>query len=361
MLDGDHDHHTTTGPRVAVISGMAGVGKSALALHVAHGLRERFPDGQLYFNLHGATPGMTPLTPGQALVALLRDLGTEPRRIPEHPDAAAALLRSMLAPTRTLMVLDDAAHAGQVRPLLPAGAGCAVIVTSRSPLTALDGAHRFPLAPLSDEDSAVLLRAVSGRVEGLDGGHPLVELTGRLPLALRIVAARLAARRALTPDALAGQLAATEGRLHHLEYDDLSVRRSLAVAHDALHASERQADRDAALALRRIGALDLPAYGAPLLARLTGTDQRRAEAALDRLVDVALLEETAYGRYAPTTSSATSPARSRRHRTGGRRPTRSPRRSLWRPPRRIPCGSPRRPLRRPPGQPPQRQVRRPQR
>ncbi|MFE2132728.1 BTAD domain-containing putative transcriptional regulator [Streptomyces sp. NPDC059466] len=143
-------------PAVAVISGMAGVGKSALALHVAHGLRERFPDGQLYVNLHGATPGMTPLTPGQALAALLRDLGVEPRRIPELPDAAAALLRSTLAPTRTLMVLDDAAHAAQVRPLLPAGAGCAVIVTSRSPLTALDGAHRFPLAPLSDEDSAAL-------------------------------------------------------------------------------------------------------------------------------------------------------------------------------------------------------------
>ncbi|MFJ7968738.1 BTAD domain-containing putative transcriptional regulator [Streptomyces sp. NPDC096324] len=290
---------TTVLPRVAVISGMAGVGKSALALHVAHGLRERFTDGQLYVNLHGATPGMTPLTAGQALAALLRDLGTEPRRIPEHPDAAAALLRSMLAPTRTLMVLDDAAHAAQVRPLLPAGAGCAVIVTSRSPLTALDGADRFPLAPLTHEDSAVLLRAVSGRQDGLDGDHPLVELTGRLPLALRVVAARLAARRALTPDVLAGQLAATEGRLHHLEYDDLSVRRSLAVAHDALRASEREADRDAALALCRIGALDLPAYGAALVARLTGTDERRAEAALDRLVDVALLEETAYGRYAP--------------------------------------------------------------
>ncbi|WP_405880590.1 tetratricopeptide repeat protein [Streptomyces sp. NBC_01136] len=286
-------------PAVAVISGMAGVGKSALALHVAHGLRERFPDGQLYVNLHGATPGMTPLTPGQALAAMLRDLGAEPRRIPEHPDAAAALLRSTLAPTRTLMVLDDAAHAGQVRPLLPAGAGCAVIVTSRSPLTALDGAHRFPLAPLSDEDSAALLRAVSGRVDGLDGGHALVELTGRLPLALRVVAARLAARRALTPDVLAGQLTATEGRLHHLEYDDLSVRRSLAVAHDALRASEREADRDAALALRSIGALDLPVYGAPLLARLSGIAEHRTEAALDRLVDVALLEETAYGRYAP--------------------------------------------------------------
>ncbi|MFJ3308649.1 BTAD domain-containing putative transcriptional regulator [Streptomyces sp. NPDC086549] len=296
--------HTLVDPRtpavavITVITGMAGVGKSALALHAAHELRERFPDGQLYVNLHGATPGVSPLAPAQALTALLRDLGAEPRSIPEHPDAAAALLRSMLAPTRTLMVLDDAANAAQVRPLLPAGAGCAVIVTSRSPLTALDGARRFPLGPLTGEDSAALLRAVSGR-DGLDAGHPLVDLTGRLPLALRVVAARLAARRALTPDVLAGQLAATEGRLHHLEYDDLSVRRSLAVAHDALAAAEREADRDAALALRRIGALDLPAYGAPLLARLTGTDERRAEAALDRLVDVALLEETAYGRYAP--------------------------------------------------------------
>ncbi|GAB2862829.1 BTAD domain-containing putative transcriptional regulator [Streptomyces deserti] len=289
---------------IAVISGMAGVGKSALALHVAHGLAERFPDGQLYINLHGATPGMAPLTSGQALTALLRDLGVEPCRIPEHPDAAGALLRSLLAPTRTLLVLDDAANAAQVRPLLPGGSGCAVIVTSRSPLTALDGAARFPLVPLTDEESAALLRAASGRgdldgLAGLDAAHPLVELTGRLPLALRVVAARLAARRALTPDVLAGQLAATEGRLQHLEYDDLSVRRSLAVAHDALAASDRAADRDAALVLRRIGALDLPTYGAPLLARLAGTDVRRAEAALDRLVDVALLEETAYGRYAP--------------------------------------------------------------
>ncbi|WP_236067929.1 tetratricopeptide repeat protein, partial [Streptomyces brasiliscabiei] len=283
----------------AVISGMAGVGKSALALHLAHDLADHFPDGQLYINLHGATPGMTPLAPAQALAALLRDLGTAPRRVPEHPDAAAALLRSTLAPTRTLMVLDDAANAAQVRPLLPAGPGCAVIVTSRSPLTALDGAHRLPLAPLSDDESAALLRAASGRAAGLDAAHPLVELTGRLPLALRVVAARLAARRALTPDALAGQLAATEGRLRHLEYDDLSVRRSLAVAHEALRASDREADRDAAHALGRIGALDLPAYGAPLLARLTGTDEFRAEAALDRLVDVALLEETTYGRYVP--------------------------------------------------------------
>ncbi|WP_435283836.1 BTAD domain-containing putative transcriptional regulator [Streptomyces koelreuteriae] len=301
---------TTPGPHpTAVLSGMAGVGKSALALHVAHEVAARFPDGQLCLNLHGATPGMTPLTPGQALTALLRDLGIEPCRVPEHPDAASALLRSLLAPTRTLLVLDDAASAAQVRPLLPGGARCGVIVTSRSPLTALDGVTRFPLAPLTDEESAELLRRASGRAEPyppqgsepgiLDARHPLVALTGRLPLALRVVAARLAARQALTPDVLAGQLAAADERLHHLEYDDLSVRRSLAVAHDALAASEREADRDAALALCRVGALDLPTYGVPLLARLIGTGERRAEAALDRLVDVALLEETAYGRYEP--------------------------------------------------------------
>ncbi|WP_432155982.1 BTAD domain-containing putative transcriptional regulator [Streptomyces sp. bgisy153] len=283
-------------PRVAVVSGMAGVGKSALALRVAHTLRERFPDGQLYLDLQGATPGTIPLPVDQALASLLRDLGTEPHRIPERHEARSALLRTLLAPTRTLILLDDAAHAAQVRPLLPAGPGCAVLVTSRSPLTVLDGAHRFPLAPLSPQESAALLRAVSGRT-GLDASHPLVDLTGRLPLALRVVAARLAARRALTPDVLAGQLATTDGRLSRLEYDDLSVRRSLAVTRDALAASDREADRDAALVLSRIGALDQPAYGTSLLARLTGIDEHRAEAALDRLVDVALLEETTYGRY----------------------------------------------------------------
>ncbi|MEV0444525.1 BTAD domain-containing putative transcriptional regulator [Streptomyces spectabilis] len=285
-------------PPVVVISGMAGVGKSALALHVAHGLRERFPDGQLYVNLHGATPGVAPLTPGQALAALLRDLGAEARHAPQDPDAAAALLRSLLAPTRTLLVLDGAASAAQVRPLLPGGPGCGTLVTSRSPLAALDGAARFPLPPLSADASTALLRAASGRAD-LGAGHPLVRLTGRLPLALRIVAARLAARRALTPDALAGLLTDCEGRLRHLEYDDLSVRRSLDVALEALRTSERESDRDAARALGVIGALDLPAYGAPLLARLLPAPRCRAQAALDRLVDVALLEETAYGRYAP--------------------------------------------------------------
>ncbi|MGA5252778.1 BTAD domain-containing putative transcriptional regulator [Streptomyces pseudogriseolus] len=288
----------TTTPLV-VLSGTVGVGKSALALHVAHTLEERFSNGRLYLNLRGADPGSAaPLTAGQALAALLRDLGVPSGAVPEHPDAASALLRSLLAPTRTLLVLDDAVSAAQVRPLLPVGPGCGVVVTSRSPLTALDGAARFPLAPLSDEESAALLRAASGR-DGITAGHPLVALTGRLPLALRVVAARLAARRALTPDALATQLAAADSRLDLLDYDDLGVRRSLDAAFNALTASERRGDRDAALALRHIGALDLPSYDVPSLARLTGVDEARAEAALERLAEVALLEETAYGRFVP--------------------------------------------------------------
>ncbi|MFC9326724.1 BTAD domain-containing putative transcriptional regulator [Kitasatospora sp. NPDC057015] len=299
--------HTALGgsdgkPAVAVVSGMAGVGKTGLALQVARTLREQFPDGQLFLNLHGATPGMVPLEPLQALGVLLRGLGVEPRLIPGDAESAAALLRSTLDATRTLIVLDDAGSAAQVRPLLPAEPGCAVLVTSRPPLAALDGATHIPLAPLTAAESTALIASASGREPG-EGDCPavrrLVELCGQLPLALRVVAARLAVRRALTADALVELLTDEERRLDQLEYDDLSVRRSLAVAHDALLTSEREDDRDAALALRRIGALDLAEYGVPLLARLMDGEEDRAAAALERLVDVALLEETEFGHYAP--------------------------------------------------------------
>ncbi|WP_371481837.1 BTAD domain-containing putative transcriptional regulator [Kitasatospora sp. NBC_00315] len=289
-------------PAVVVVSGMAGVGKTGLALHVSRSLREGFPDGQLFLNLHGATPGMAPLGPIQALGALLRGLGVEPRLIPADADGASALLRSTLDATRTLIVLDDAASAAQVRPLLPAEPGCAVLVTSRPPLAALDGAVSVPLAPLTADESTALIASASGRgpARGDEAAvRRLVELCGQLPLALRVVAARLAVRRALSAQSLVELLTDQERRLDQLEYDDLSVRRSLAVAHDALLTSERGDDRDAALALRRIGAVDLAEYGVPLLARLMDTGEARAAAALDRLVDVALLEETDFGHYAP--------------------------------------------------------------
>ncbi|KOG12074.1 MULTISPECIES: AfsR/SARP family transcriptional regulator [Streptomyces] len=285
---------------VAVVSGMAGVGKTGLALHAADGLRAAFPDGQLFLNLHGATPGIPPLDPAQALTALLCGLGVAARSLPSDVQAASALLRSVLAGTRTLLVLDDAASAGQVRPLLPAAPGCAVLITSRLPLGTLDPALHTPLALLSSAEGAQLLARASGRTWTAaddDAVGELVALCGRLPLALRVTAARLATRRVLTARNLVDRLAAQEQRLDHFDLDDLSVRRSLGVAYAALRASDAPRDRNAGLALLRIGALDLPTYPTFLVARLMGTGEREAEEALDRLVEVALLEDVSDGRY----------------------------------------------------------------
>ncbi|MGW6545552.1 NB-ARC domain-containing protein [Streptomyces massasporeus] len=281
---------------------MPGVGKTGLALHVAEQLRPAFPDGQLYLNLHGATPGMAPLAPAEALAALLRGLGVDTRRDPGDVAAGAALLRSALASTRTLLVLDDAASVAQVRPLLPAGAGCAVLLTSRRPLATLGAAVHVRLDPLPPGDSALLLERTAGRTWGASDAEPvarLVELCGHLPLALRICAARLRSRAALPVEKLVERLARLEDRLDHLELEDLSVRRSLMAAHEALSGSGDPRDGAAAETLALIGALDLPEYGAPLLAAATNSRERDAEQALDRLVEVALLQETGWGRYAP--------------------------------------------------------------
>ncbi|TQF06964.1 tetratricopeptide repeat protein [Kitasatospora acidiphila] len=238
---------------------------------------------------------------------LLRGLGVDAAAVPEDPDAAAALLRTTLAGTRTLLVLDDAAGLTQVRPLLPSGPGCGVLVTCRSPLLALDGATHIRLATLTEAESVTLVALASGRctedrevvpLEQADLAR-LTRLCGRLPLALRIVAARLAARDALPVSSLVGQLTAHEDRLDQLELDDLSVRQSLLMAYESLRASGRRLDRRAADALVAVGALDLPEYSAPLLAGVLESSEAQAGAALDRLVDVALLDEVRLDRFVP--------------------------------------------------------------
>ena len=287
---------------LGVISGMAGVGKTALALRVAESVRKEFPDGQFFVNLRGATPGLPPLPPLQAITMLLTDLGVGAARIPEETDAAAALLRSRLADTRSLLVLDDVASAAHVQPLLPAGDGCAALITSRSALATLDTAAHVRLTPLTTAESLALLRRASHRPSAeIDtaAGTQLVELCGRLPLALRIATARLSARTALPLEHLVAQLTSRSDRLDHLELDNLSMRQSLAVAYDSLKASERRTDRDSADALRRLGALDVPEYSVPLLAQLMDVDHHRADTALNRLAEVALVDEIRLGRYAP--------------------------------------------------------------
>ncbi|MFD7730605.1 BTAD domain-containing putative transcriptional regulator [Kitasatospora phosalacinea] len=294
-------------PAVAVVSGMAGIGKSALAVHCADALRTDFPDGQLFLNLRGATPGLSPLRAHAALTALLHGLGAPPETVPADSDSAAALLRTTLTGTRTLLVLDDAADTAQVRPLLPAAPGCAVLVTSRSPMHTLDPALHLRLDPLSEHDGIALVERTAGRatadrsvvaIEQADLAR-LVRLCGRLPLALRIVGARLAARRTLPVRGLVGRLEEHEDRLDELELDDLSIRQSLALTYDSLRASTRRPDLRAADALAAIGAIDLPDYSAPLLAAVLQITPAQAGAALDRLVEAALLDEPRPDRYSP--------------------------------------------------------------
>ncbi|MCX4750511.1 tetratricopeptide repeat protein [Kitasatospora sp. NBC_01287] len=297
------EHLTSAGeePAVAVVSGMAGVGKSALAARLGRSLAAHFPDGQLYLDLRGSTAGATSPTPAEALARLLTALGSDPQHIPEDPDAASARLRSALHGTRTLLVLDDAGSAALVRLLLPATPGCAVLITSRSPLATLDGTLRLSLAPLTESEALALITKVVGaeRVAADESAaRRILELCGRLPLALRVVAARLVARPSLSLRVLGGQLADETHRLDHLEYDDLSVRGSLTIAHRALTSSADPVERRAALALRRLGGIALIEYEAPVVARLLDCSVPEAEAALGRLVEVALVEEVQPGRYA---------------------------------------------------------------
>jgi DNA-binding SARP family transcriptional activator len=196
FLDALVPGHPPAGPAaLSVVSGPQGVGKTALAVRWGHRMRRHFPDGQLYADL-GGRDGAPQAASADVLAAFLGALDVAPERVPRDPTAAAALYRSLLADRRVLVLLDDAFDVEQVRPLLPAGAGCLALVTSRSPLTglvAIDGARRLDLGVLSDQEA----RELAGRCIGIERARAeptavgeLVELCGRLPLALRIAATR---------------------------------------------------------------------------------------------------------------------------------------------------------------------------
>jgi len=186
---------------VCVVSGPAGVGKSALAVHWAHRVADRFPDGQLYLDLRGYGSG-PPLSSSAALSALLRSLGTPPALVPTDTAEAAARYRSMLAGRRMLIVLDGAGSADQVRDLLPGSSGCMVLITSRDRMTrliALHGAHRVSLDVLAPSEAIRLLeRVLNGdRITAKPRAvERLAAACGYLPLALRVLAAELVDRPA---------------------------------------------------------------------------------------------------------------------------------------------------------------------
>ena len=278
---------------ISSIGGMGGVGKTALALHAAHRLRAEFPDGQLFLDLRGFTPDVQPVDAPEALDRLLRSLGVPARTVPREPDERAALYRHLLADTRTLIVLDNAADAAQVRPLLPGYAGCMVVVTSRRRLTDLDDAYLVDLDVLDEREAVELLAKVAGQGR-IPAGHPdlgrLVELCGRLPLAIRIIGARLRRERFLGIEQLVAWLEDEHARFGHLEEGDRRIAAVFASSYAALSAQERRV-------IRRLGLVPGTDFDAHAAAAVTGLDPGDAAEAMLSLSEQNLLSEYAAGRY----------------------------------------------------------------
>ncbi|GAA3150575.1 hypothetical protein GCM10010521_42800 [Streptomyces rameus] len=283
---------------LAVIEGPPGVGKTAVALQLAHQLGSRHPDGQLFADLCGSHPDRAPLGAREVLAQLLGGLGIGPDRLPDDLPGRTALFRSLVHGRRMLIVLDDAAHAEQVRPLVPRGPAC-VLVTSRRRqfgLAARDGAYRIELGPLAPRDSVELLARVVGRerVTGQqEAARELARLCGNLPLALRIAAAGLAAKPALSLAELVVDHATCTARLDRLAVED-DVAASLRTAFDA---SVRSLPEGAARMFGVLGLREQQLITVPDAAAAADLTERAAARQLAVLADHHLLEEVGRERY----------------------------------------------------------------
>jgi tetratricopeptide (TPR) repeat protein len=284
--------------RVAAIAGPAGVGKTALAVHWAHRVQDRLPDGSLYVNLRGFDAG-PPKSPQEALEGFLSALGAHPAGIPAGLEAQSALYRSLLDGRRMLVVLDNAANAEQVRPLLPGSAECRVIVTSRSSLSGLvirEGVRRVTLDLLTPVEANALLRRTlgPGRVEAEPGAaDELARCCARLPLGLHIAAERAALRPHATLADLVAELSDEQDRLNALATADDETTAVRAV----FSWSYRALSPEAARAFRLLGLHAGPDISTPAAAALLGVTPARARGLLDALIGVHLLEETEPDRF----------------------------------------------------------------
>lgn len=286
----------TGGEQRCAVHGMAGVGKTTLAVHAAHRLTASFPDGQVYLSL-GASAAHGPMPPIDAIGRLLAVLGVRAADIPPDEEGAAALLRTALAGRRVVTVLDDVAGSEQIRRLLPAAPGCAVILTGRPASTAVDGSGLLRLGRLPMTAATELIRRYAGaaRVDtDLAATARLVRLCDHLPLALRIAATRLAQRPEWTVDEFAARLADPRRRLDALTCDGLSVRAGLQAGVRLLR---HFADPLATRALGQLGVLDLPVVSTAALAAALDIPVHLAEPAAERLVDAGLIETLRMDRY----------------------------------------------------------------
>jgi tetratricopeptide (TPR) repeat protein/transcriptional regulator with XRE-family HTH domain len=281
---------------VAVIVGTAGVGKTALAVHWAHRVRDQFPDGQLYVNLRGFDPGGRVMLPEEATRGFLEALGVPAERIPANVDARSALYRSQLAGKRVLVLLDNARDAEQVRPLLPGTPTALALVTSRRQLTGLvtAGAHPIALDVLSDPEARDLLAARLGADRTSAESEAVARIVtacARLPLALAIAAAR--SRQTGFPlDAIAAELADASRRLDVLDADDpaTQVRAVFSWSLDVL-------SRPAARLFRLLGLHPGPHISAPAAASLAGVALPDARGLLSELAGANLVTEHVPGRF----------------------------------------------------------------
>ncbi|WP_433350156.1 ATP-binding protein [Micromonospora sp. CA-111912] len=268
---------------VAAVSGMGGVGKTTLALHVAHLLAGAYPDGQLWVDLRDVEG--SPLDPGDVLARFLRALGVDPRAVPDGQSERAEIYRTLLASRRVLVVLDNASSERQIRPLLPGAPTCAVVVTSRLRLTGIEGARHIGLELFTPAEAIRLLaRITDGErvMRHLDQATEIAEYCGGLPLAVRIAGARLAARPAWRLAHLAALLGDERRRLDRLATGDLAVRASLALSY-------RELDEEPRRLFRLLAHFDLPDFPTWLAATVLNCPFEQAAEHVETLVDAQLL------------------------------------------------------------------------
>jgi DNA-binding SARP family transcriptional activator/tetratricopeptide (TPR) repeat protein len=273
----------TDGLTIAGVTGMAGVGKTTLAVHVAQAISSAYPDGQVYADLAGADA--TPVNPVDVLGRFLRALGVPSRAVPEDPVERQELYRTVLSGRRVLVVLDDAGTEQQVRPLLPGTGTCAVLLTSRVRLSGIEAARWTELDVLPNDDAAQFLRQIVNDArldEEADQVAAIVGACGALPLALRIAGARLASRPGWTLAHLMALLHDERRRLDRLDVGDLQVRASLGLSYDGLGGSAQRL-------LRVLSVFDVPDFAGWLAAVTSGDRPERTAEDLDVLVDAHLL------------------------------------------------------------------------
>jgi tetratricopeptide (TPR) repeat protein/DNA-binding XRE family transcriptional regulator len=290
---------TGRGMVIALVTGMGGVGKTALAAHWAHQVAGLFPGGQLYVNLRGFDPGGSPAAPTEVVRGFLDALGVAPERVPAGLDAQAGLYRSLMADKRMLIMLDNARDEQQVRPLIPASPASLVLVTSRSQLTGLAAAEDARLVSLDLLSSAEARQVLTARIGAArvtaepDAVTQIADLCGCLPLALAVAAARAAARPRLPLAALVAELRDAAGRLDALDAGDTtaSVRAVFSWSYQQLRPGP-------ARMFRLLGVHPGPDISIPAAASLTGSDQAQARRELTELTRAHLIAEHAPGRYA---------------------------------------------------------------